>query len=271
MISRHGFDNSKPSAWRPTQTVPAREVSLIVQDIDYFAGGERHTAEVFAHAGAVSRPGILVFHDGGGPGLHSRERARRLAGAGYAVLAPDLFGVPAENRMHGSSMSQELAAMPARLRLRANAALEALKALPYVDPAKIAAIGFCFGGTAALELARSGADVACVVSFHGGLRTAQAAEPNLIRATILALAGVADPFVNVEQRNWFQMEMHRAQADWQLVVYANAKHSFTNPHLDPALYPGSEYNQRADRRSWRAMHDLFEEKFGARVSERSGA
>ena len=84
----------------------------------------------------------------------------------------------------------------------------------------------------------------------------------MIRGAVLALAGVADPFVNVEQRNWFQMEMHRARADWTLVVYADAKHSFTNPHLDPAAYPGSEYNEKADKRSWRAMLDLLAERFG---------
>lgn len=238
---------------------------MIVQEIDYFAGGERLTAEVFdGSGGAGSRPGILVFHDGGGPGLHSRERAGRLADDGYVALAPDMFGQPVQDRMHGTGLSRELVSMPARLRLRANAALDALKRLSHVDPARTAAMGFCFGGTVALELARSGADVACVVSFHGGLNTAQAAEPGRIHASILALNGAADPFVNVDQRSWFQLEMSRARADWQLVVYAAAKHSFTNPHLDPELYPGSEYDERADRRSWRAMHDLFEEKFGRR-------
>lgn len=233
-----------------------------MEDIEYFAGGERLTAEVFdSTSGAGRRPGIVVFHDGGGPGVHARERAGRLAEAGYVALAPDMFGVPVENRMHGTGMSRDLVAAPARLRLRANAALDALKRHPHVDPARTAAIGFCFGGTVALELARSAADVSCVVSFHGGLSTSQAAEPGVIRASILALNGAADPFVNVDQRSWFQLEMSRARADWQLVVYAAAKHSFTNPHLDPDLYPGSEHNELADRRSWRAMHDLFAEKF----------
>ena len=231
-----------------------------MREIDYFAGGERLTAEVFEPDGTSAAAGIVLFHDGGGHrGAHSRERAQRLADDGYVVLAPDMFGVRVENRMHGSSLGQELFHQPARLRLRANAALDALKHLSRVDPARTAAIGFCFGGTVALELARSAADLACVVSFHGGLQTAQAAEPYKIRASILALNGAADPYIGVDQRSWFQLEMSRAHADWQLVVYAAAKHSFTNPHLDPELYPGSEYHERTDRRSWRAMHDLFAE------------
>ena len=131
---------------------------MSAREIDYFAGGERHTAEVFGEGEVEgARPGVLVFHDGGGPGLHARERATRLAEAGYVALMPDLFGVKVENRTHGASMSQELAANPARIRLRVNAAHEALRALPVVDAARTAAIGFCFGGTAALELARAAA------------------------------------------------------------------------------------------------------------------
>jgi dienelactone hydrolase len=125
-----------------------------------------------------------------------------------------------------------------------------------VDPSRVTAIGFCFGGLAALELARSGAQVRAVVSFHGGLTTSAPAEPGKVKAAVLVCTGAADPFVTREHRNEFEDEMTRANADWQLCTYANAMHGFTERSLHR---PGAQYHEATDRRSWQAMRAFFDE------------
>jgi dienelactone hydrolase len=137
-----------------------------------------------------------------------------------------------------------------------------------VDPARVGAIGYCFGGTVALELARSGADVAGVVSFHGALDTSTPAESGNVKAKILVCHGADDPFVPPEQVHEFLKEMQTAQADWQLVAYGGAVHSFTNPDVDKINLDGAKYNRDADRRSWKAMQTFFEEVFGGQQAGR---
>jgi dienelactone hydrolase len=145
---------------------------------------------------------------------------------------------------------------PVALRARLTDALGCLRAQTTVDPSRVAIIGFCFGGLAALELARSGADVRAVVSFHGGLTTKAPAEPGRVKAAVLVCTGAADPFVTREHRSAFEDEMMHASADWQLNVYANAMHGFTERNGHRA---GSQYDGTTDRRSWRAMRELFDE------------
>jgi len=151
---------------------------------------------------------------------------------------------------------------PDQTRRLARAGLEILLAQAEVDPAKVAAIGYCFGGTMALELARGGADLAVVVGFHSGLSTQRPAQAGAVKAGILVCIGADDPLVPVEQRAAFEQEMRGAAVDWRMDIYGGAVHSFTNPNADLASIPGVAYNQLADDRSWRAMLDFFDERFG---------
>ena len=210
-----------------------------------------------------ARPGILVFHGGAGPGEHERARARRLAELGYVAFVPDLFGETFESRAHGMAVISGLVAEPAILRERVNAALQRIRREPSVDPKRTGAIGFCFGGLAALELARSGADVDAVVSFHGGLQAAMPAHANAIVCKILVCTGAVDPFVTREQRAAFEDEMTNANVDWQMLVHGGAQHGFTE--TTAVARPGCSYHAGADRASWSAMQAHFDAAMG-RVS-----
>ena len=147
------------------------------------------------------------------------------------------------------------------LRARAQAGLDVLKKNPMTDTKRIAAIGYCFGGSTVLELARSGADVAGVVSFHGGLDTPNPADAKNIRGKVLVLTGADDPYVKPEQVRAFENEMLTAGVDWYLVVYGNAVHGFTNPASGTDNSRGAAYNEKADNRSWQAMKDFLIEVF----------
>lgn len=241
---------------------------MISQNLDYTADGKARTGYIaYDDTRPGPRPAVLVLHEGAGLGEHARERARRLAGLGYVAFAPDLFGGPFESRELGIAVITGMTADPSGLRRHTDEALALLKARPEVDPARIAAIGFCFGGWAALEIARGGgglggADIACVVSFHGGLRAARPAAPGEIKCPILVCTGADDPHVPSDQRAAFAEEMTRAGADWRINLHGGARHGFTDAAVDPAKWPGSAYHAIADARSWRAMRDLFDEVFG---------
>ena len=150
------------------------------------------------------------------------------------------------------------------MRARVAAALATLKAQPGVAPDKVAAIGYCFGGTTVLELARSGANVAGVVSFHGGLDTPAPQDAKNIHAKVLALHGADDPYVPADQVAAFENEMRQGGVDWQLVAYGGAVHGFTNPANGSDNSKGAAYNAVADARSWAAMQQFFGELFGGR-------
>jgi dienelactone hydrolase len=142
------------------------------------------------------------------------------------------------------------------------AGLDYLAGLPQADTSRMAATGYCFGGKCALELARSGAPLKAVVTFHGALTTADPADAKNIRAKILVLHGADDPFVKQDDVKGFMDEMRAAGVDWQLVQYSGAVHSFTDPRAGNDNSKGAAYNANADRRSWRAMRDFFEETLG---------
>ncbi len=152
---------------------------------------------------------------------------------------------------------------PAVLAARFNAALELLKRDPRVDPARIAAIGYCFGGGVVLDMARSGADLAAVVSFHGSLGTKTPAQPGKVKTRVLVLAGGADPFVPAEQVEAFRKEMQAASARFEVVTYPGAKHGFTNPDAGQYGMPQLAYDPAADRQSWAAMLQLFHDVLGS--------
>jgi dienelactone hydrolase len=212
----------------------------------------------------LPRPGILIFPDARGLGDTAKGFARRLADCGFVVLIADLYGqgmfsadVP---RAH--ELMTALRSDVERWRRRGRAALDALAAQPAVDATRLAAIGHCFGGTTALELGRSGAELAAIVSFHGGLASPRPQDAANIKARVLACHGGADPVVPPTQVTEFVSHMTRANVDWTLEVYAGALHSFTLAELAGASVPGNAYDARADERSWRAMTELLGDVFG---------
>jgi dienelactone hydrolase len=210
------------------------------------------------------RPGILVMPEAFGLGTHAKERAERLAALGYVALAGDPYGNGLEVKDLQEAIKQAgaLREDPAKFRQRARVALDKLAALPQVDPSRLAAIGYCMGGTFSLELARDGAPLKGVVSFHGGLETQRPAEVGQIKAKVLVCTGADDPFVPAAQVNAFAEEMTKAGADWQVISYGGTVHSFTNPDAASVGMAGIAYNKSADERSWKAMKAFFDEIFG---------
>ena len=215
--------------------------------------------------GGEARPGVLVFPEAFGLGGHATSRAERLAGLGYIALACDLHG---EGRVFGDlgevmPLIEALRADPLHTRARASAALDALKGGAEVDASRIAAIGFCFGGTMALELARGGAEVAGVVGFHSGLATARPEDAKNVRGKVLVCIGADDPSIPPEQRQAFEREMREGRVDWQMNLYGGVVHGFTNPEAGRLGRPDmARYDPRADARSWAEMLAFFGEIFG---------
>lgn len=202
-------------------------------------------------------PGVLVFPEWWGVTDFPRERARQLAAQGYVALAADMYGdgLATDDYEQAAELASDTRLGPLA-RARAAAAFEVLGEHPHVDAARIAAIGFCFGGDVALELARSGADVRGVVAFHAALPTLEPAQAETMQARVLALHGADDPLVPPDRLAAFQDEMRGARADWQLVSYGNAVHSFTNPTAGEHGIEGVAYDETAARRAW-ALHLAF--------------
>jgi dienelactone hydrolase len=209
------------------------------------------------------RPGVVVVPDWMGMSPFARDRADELAKLGYIALAADVYGKGALPKDAGeaSQLVKIYKSDRKLLRARAQAALDTLLAQPQVDAARVAAMGYCFGGTTALELARSGAPIAGVVTFHGGLDTPTPADAKNIKAKVLALHGADDPFVPPAQVAAFEKEMTDAGVDWQLVKYSGAVHAFAVPAAGSDNSKGAAYNARAARRAWQAMKDFFSEIF----------
>ena len=235
-------------------------------DIDYAAADGANLRGYLAFSEAAERrPGVLVFHEGLGLGDFAMERARRLASLGYVAFAADMFGGrrQAKDLQEVATLVGALRAEPERLRARGQAALTTLSGLPQVEPSKLAAIGFCFGGSVVLELARSGADLKAVVSFHGVLATKLPAAKGQVKASILVLTGAEDPLAPPHQIAALEEEMRAASvADWQVVSYGNTLHGFTNPAADGSMMRTALYHAQSDRRSWAAMEALFNEVLG---------
>jgi dienelactone hydrolase len=215
-----------------------------------------------AYDGAVEgkRPGVLVVHEWWGLNDYAKQRARQLAEQGYVAFALDMYGkdVIAKDRAEAARMSGEFKGKPI-IRERAKAGYDVLAKQELVDENRIAAIGYCFGGTTVLELAYSGADLVGVVSFHGGLVAPKPGDK--IKAKFLALHGADDPFVPAQLVTEFQQGMRESGADWQLVAYGDAVHTFTNPKAGSDKSTGSAYNEKADRWSWKNMQAFFDEVF----------
>ena len=215
--------------------------------------------------GEGRRPGILVVHQWKGLTAFEKGKAEALAKLGYAALAVDIYGkgIRPSTAAEAGAQAGRYKGDRALFRRRLLAGLKRLREEKGVDGDRIGAIGFCFGGTGVLELARSGADVRGVVSFHGGLDSPTPEDAKNIKAQILVLHGADDPLVPEKQLLAFMKEMRDARVDWQLVAYGGAVHSFTDKKADAYGSPAVGYHAKADRRSWLAMRNFFDEALGA--------
>ena len=239
--------------------VPQPTLAMELEALRYEVDGQSFTGYLADGSQGRRTSGILVAHEGPGLSAHIKERTRRLAELGHVAFALDLYGEAEPPLERAKAFVRELRADRAALRRRSAAALAVLAAHPRVDARRLAAVGFCFGGTAVLELARAGAGLACVVGFHPGLDAAEPHDARAIRGSVLVCLGDKDPVVSAEQRAAFAAEMSAAGVDWQLVLYGGVGHSFTNRDIDAYGFPGFAHDAAADRRSWLAMQNLFDE------------
>jgi len=208
-------------------------------------------------------PGVLVCHQWMGHSEYERRRVEETARLGTVALALDIYGkgLRPKDAAEAAKMAGGYKADRALLRTRALAGLEALRKLEVCDPTKLAVMGYCFGGTTALEVARSGADVLGTVSFHGDLSSPSPEDAKHIKGKVLALHGADDPFVPPAQVSGFEDEMRKAGVDWQLVAFGGAVHSFTLKAAGNDNSKGAAYNEKADLRSWEMYKDFLAEIF----------
>ncbi len=243
---------------------PPVEAAVRTQDVTYTSGSVTLQGYL-AYNDKITgkRPGVLVVHEWKGISAYEKMRVEQLASMGYVAFAADIYGK--DVRPSTTEEASRTAAIYRNdrglLRARALAGLQVLKEFRYTDPSRVAAIGYCFGGTTVLEMARANAGLAGVVSFHGNLDTPNRAAGR-IATKILALTGADDPYVPPAQRLAFEEEMRAAQTDWQMIIYGGAVHSFTNPASGNNPASGVAYNKTADRRSFAAMQAFFGELFG---------
>lgn len=252
---------------------PDSQAAVRTETIEYRHGEtalEGYLAYDEAQAG--QRPGVLVVHEWMGLGPYAKRRAEQLAQLGYLAFAVDMYGkgVRAKDHDEAAALSAPYRTDRQLMRGRILAALDVLREHPMTDQRRLAAIGYCFGGTTVLELARSGADVLGVVSFHGGLDTPTPAEPHRVKARVLVLHGAEDRFVPPEQVGAFEEEMRRAGVNYRLIKYPGAVHSFTVPEAGHDPSTGMAYNEEADRQSWEAMRAFFSELFAESEMQRLG-
>ena len=207
------------------------------------------------------RPGVLVVHEWKGLNDYAKRRANQLAELGYVVFAVDMYGKGkrASDHTEAAELSGAYRNDRRLMRARIRAALDWLTQQPQVDASRIAAIGYCFGGMTVLELARSGADVRGVVSFHGGLDTPNPADAKQIKGKVLVLHGANDGFVTHDQVQAFEQEMQQAGVSYRLIQYPGAVHSFTVPEAGSDPSTGMAYNPEADRQSWAEMKAFLAE------------
>jgi dienelactone hydrolase len=210
------------------------------------------------------RPGVLVVHQWMGLTDYEKHRAEMLAQLGYVAFCADIYGkgVRPRNPQEAGALAGKYRNGDRRLlRARVNAGLDALRRQPQVDQKRIAAIGYCFGGTTVLELARSGADIAGVVCFHGGLDAPNPDDGKNIRCKVLVLHGADDPFSSAQNIAALENELRKGGVDWQLVKFGGAVHAFTQPQAGNDNSKGAAYNEKADKRSWEYMKLFFAEIF----------
>lgn len=237
---------------------------LVTQTVDYKDGSVPLEGFLAYKQAEGRRPGILIVPDWMGLGEHYRSVAKKLAEMGYVAFAVDMYGkgVRPANAQEAAAEASKYKSNRGLMRQRVLAGLEELKKINEVDPNRIAAIGYCFGGTTVLELARTGADIRGVVTFHGGLDSPNPEDGKKIKASLLILHGADDPFVSQQDLAAFQDELRKAGVDWQMMYYGNNVHSFTVPAAGTDKKKGAAYDAKADKRSWEQMQLFFKEIFG---------
>ena len=235
-----------------TQTVPYQHQGL--NFIGYLA---------YDDALQGTRPGILVVHEWWGLNAYARYRAEKLANLGYVAFALDMYGEgkSTQHPKEASEWSKQVTSNIGHWQERARAGLEVLLNDPRTDRTRIAAIGYCFGGSTVQQLAYSGAPVKAVVSFHGSLLTPDKEQVGQTKAKILICQGAQDPFSPPTAVQDYLTGMNKTDLHWQMVIFSGARHSFTNPDADKAGMAALAYNKAADERSWSYMKQLFEEVF----------
>jgi dienelactone hydrolase len=208
-------------------------------------------------------PVVIVVHDWAGPSEYTQRRCKMLAELGYVAFAADIYGkgVRPQGMEACAAQATKYRNDRALMRGRINAALAKVRTLPQVDGQKVACLGYCFGGGVSLELARSGADVRGVASFHGSLETPNMADARNIRCKVAVFHGAVDPYVPADQVATFQKEMNEANVDYQFTAYSGAVHAFTQPQAGNDPSGGAAYNAAADRRSWDALKLYLQEIF----------
>lgn len=236
-------------------------------EIEYTINAQRYVGYLAEPDGAADpnsgRPGVLVFHEGPGLREHPKNVARRLADLGYVAFAGDYIGdgrVLVGDEM--SSYLQSLMTDADAMRRLGQGGLDVLLSQVGVDSARIAALGYCFGGTMAIELGRSGADLKAIMGFHSGLRSPRPEDTKQIVGQVLVYLGADDPIIPPEQRAEWEEQMRAGGVDWRMYLHGGVGHSFTNPDANSTDYPGIKYDANADQRSWRVLLDLLGETVG---------
>ena len=232
-------------------------------DLTYVVDGTRHVGFLAVDdAVQTRRPGILLGHEGGGLRENVKQRAVRLAEAGYVAFGLDYYGEPRPTTAEVPAAVERLRGDAERTRMLAQAGLDVLTEQRWTDSTQLAAIGYCFGGAMAIELARTGADLRAVAGFHCSLTTPRPDDSRNIRGRVLVCIGADDPTITRADRAAWEDEMTAAGVDWRLEIYGRTTHSFTSPNaVGAAGNAVHRYSERSDRRSWASMLDLFDEVF----------
>jgi len=241
---------------------PAAE--LVTKEIEYRHGDVVLEGYVAYPRDAKGKlPGVLICHQWMGHSPYERMRAEETAKLGMVAFALDIYGkgVRPKDVPEAATLATAYKSDRGLLRARALAGLEALRKIEVCDPSKIAVMGYCFGGTTALEVARSGAEISGAISFHGDLSSPSPDDAKKIRAKIVAYHGADDPFVPPAQVAAFEDEMRKAGVDWQLVAFGGAVHSFTLKAAGSDNSKCSAYNEKADLRSWEMYRGFLAEIF----------
>jgi len=237
--------------------------ALVKKMVDYKDGSTKLQGYLVYDDAAPkgARPGVLVVHNWMGLTDETKSKADAIAGLGYVAFAADIYGVDVhpKNTDEAGQLAGSYKNDRAKLRKRVMAGLKALEKQKDVDSKRLAAIGYCFGGTTALELGRAGAPVKSIATFHAGLDSPKPADGKNIKAHVLVLHGADDPFNKPEDVKAFQEEMRSNKIDWQMIEYGGAVHSFTEKGAGNDNSKGAAYNEAADHRSWQAMQDFFKE------------
>jgi dienelactone hydrolase len=248
--------------------VPLAQAVVVGKEVTYTSGDTRMKGYLaWDDAITGKRPGILVVHEWWGHNEYTRKRANMLAALGYTALAVDMYG-DGKTASHPDDAGKFAAAVRSNMdeaRARFQAAMETLASQETVNPEQLSAIGYCFGGGIVLEMARSGADLDLVASFHGSVATDKPVEKGQVKARLAVFTGAADPMVTAAQVEAFKAEMDNAGVDYLLVSYPGALHAFTNPAADQYAKQFGlplKYDAAADADSWNQLVELLQEVYG---------